>query len=111
MSDVTDQLDQLVDGTVDLEAVADTFRQRVWPLAPRPDTVEYTDLARRDVADPDAAPEGSFLEVAAYWTAGKLDDDQFNVLSEAAADAMKAPGGEPQPGTSAVTSQTIGGTQ
>lgn len=111
MSDVSDQLDRLAEGTATLEQVADVFRERVWPLAPRPETVEYTDLARRDLADPDAAPEGSFLEVAAAWSAGKLNDDQFKVLSEAAAEAMKAPGGEPHPGTSAVTSQTIGGTQ
>jgi hypothetical protein len=101
MSDVTELLDQLTSGATTVDDVADAFRKRTWPVAPKPDTTSYTDLARRDASDADAPPPGSFLEVAAAWHAGTLPDDQFQTLSSAAAEAMQAQ--RPQPGTSAVT--------
>jgi hypothetical protein len=112
MSDVTDLLGQLSDGSVTVADVADQFRRRQWPSAAKPDTTDYTALARRTVTDPDAPPPGSFLEVAAAWHDGTLTDDQFTALAQAAADAIK--GQQPQPGTAAVaptpTPATPGGT-
>lgn len=98
MSDVTDTLDRLIAGEVDLEAVAEEFRARSWPRRERLQTSDVTDLFRLDSQDPEEDPPGAFSEVAGYYVAGQLDDDQYAALAEAAAEAMKD---APAPGTPA----------
>jgi len=98
MSDVTDLLDQLVDGTVDLDTVADGFRARPWPRRTRVETSDATDLYELDGTDPVADPEGAFSEVAAYLAMHRIDPEQYRVLAEAAAVAMQ---NAPNPGTPA----------
>lgn len=98
MSDVTDILDQLVDGQVDLPAVADQFRTRSWPRRERVATADATDLYRLDQQDPEEDPDGAFSEVAGYYAMHRIDDEQYRVLAEAAAEAMKD---APAPGTPA----------
>jgi hypothetical protein len=98
MSDVTDLLDQLVDGTADLDAVVDAFRTRSWPRRTRVETHDATDLYALDAADPVDEPEGAFAEVAGYLAMHRIDLEQYRVLAEAAAVAMQ---NAPAPGTPA----------
>lgn len=98
MSDVTDLLDQLADGSTDLDSVVEYFTTRDWPRRTRVATVDATDLYALDTADPVANPEGSFSEVAAYLAQHRIDGEQYRVLSEAAATAMQ---NAPDPGTPA----------
>ncbi len=98
MSDVTDLLDQLVDGTTDLDSVAEAFLVRSWPQRTRVETHDTTDLYALDGADPVEAPEGSFAEVAAYLAMHRIDFESYRVLAEAAAHAMQ---NAPTPGTPA----------
>lgn len=98
MSDVTDLLDQLVAGTVDLDAVADGFRTRPWPRRTRVETSDATDLYQLDGTDPVGDPEGAFSEVAGYLAMHRIDLEQYRVLAEAAATAMQ---NAPDPGTPA----------
>lgn len=98
MSDVTDLLDQLVDGSTDLDSVVEDFGGRTWPRRTRVATVDTTDLYVLDTTDPTAAPEGSFAEVAAYLAMHRIDVEQYRVLAEAAATAMQD---APEPGTPA----------
>lgn len=98
MSDVTDTLDQLVAGQITLDEVAEGFRTRAWPRRVRVETRDATDLFRLDSADPEDDPEGAFSEVAGYYARHLIDDQQYTVLAEAAAEAMKD---APAPGTPA----------
>lgn len=98
MSDVTDLLDQMIDGTADLDAVADTFRTRTWPRRTRVETHDATDLYELDAQDPVGDPEGAFSEVAGYLAMHRIDNEQYRVLAEAAAAAMQ---NAPEPGTPA----------
>lgn len=98
MSDVTDALDQLVNGEVDLETLADAFRARDWPRRTRVDTHDATDLYALDAQDPVGDPDGAFSEVAGYLAAHRIDAEQYRVLAEAAAAAMQD---APEPGTPA----------
>lgn len=98
MSDVTALLDQLTAGDIDLEEVADAFRTRTWPRRTRIPATDATDLYALDMSDPEAEPEGSFTDVAAYYAAHRLTDQQYETLAEAAASAMK---NAPSPGTPA----------
>ena len=98
MSDVTDLLDQLVDGTTDLDSVVEAFTARSWPRRTRAATVDATDLYVLDGSDPVDNPEGSFAEVAGYLAMRRIDLEQYRVLSEAAATALQ---NAPAPGTPA----------
>jgi hypothetical protein len=98
VSDVTDLLDQLVDGSTDLDSVAETFTTRAWPQRTRVETHDTTDLYALDGTDPVDNPDGSFAEVAAYLAMHKIDPEQYRVLAEAAAQAMQ---NAPDPGTPA----------
>lgn len=98
MSDVTDALDQLVDGLTDLDSVADAFGSRSWPQRTRVETHDATDVYALDGADPVDNPEGSFSEVAAYLARHLIDNEQYRVLAEAAARAMQ---NAPNPGSPA----------
>lgn len=86
MSDVTDQLDQLAAGQVDLDAVVSDFGSRQWP---QPDPQPTSDPFQAEDMDPEPDPEGSFSEVAGYYARGKINDEQYAALAEAAAGAMK----------------------
>lgn len=98
MSAVTDLLDQLAAGEVELDAVAEDFRTRAWPQLTRDEPGDATEVFTRDIQDPEERPEGSFIEVAAYYSRHLIDDVQYAALAEAAAEAMKA---APTPGTTA----------
>lgn len=98
MSAVTDLLDQLAAGEVELPAVVEDFRGRAWPQNTREEPRDATDVFTREQQDPEEPPEGAFFEVAAYYSQGKIDDAQYAALADAAAEAMQA---APTPGTDA----------
>jgi len=85
MSDVTQLLDQIGAGQTTVDAVAADFAKRKWPVPPQP----TGDAFEQDAQDPEPDPEGSFSEVAGYYAMGKLDDQQYAALAQAAAGAMK----------------------
>lgn len=98
MSDVTELLDQLIEGTADLDAVAAEFRGRSWPRRTRAETHDATDLYLLDSTDPVPDPPGAFSEVSGYLAMHRIDLEQYRVLAEAAAAAMQ---NAPDPGTPA----------
>lgn len=79
MSDVTKMLDQLGSGAIELDAVASAFASRKWPQRAR---------ATDELQDPEPDPEGSFAEVAGYYAMGRINDEQYAALAQAAAGAM-----------------------
>lgn len=80
MSDVTEMLDQLSTGSVPLETVVADFSARTWP---------QRTPAEDELSDPEPAPEDSFSEVSGYYAMGKITDEQYAALADAATGAMK----------------------
>lgn len=89
MSEVTEALDALVEGTRTLKDVEAMFLARTWPLP----------QAGQDIA---ALPEGSFTEVSDAYSNGVLTIDQYVVLAEAAAAAMNRQQQQSRPTTDEV---------
>lgn len=106
MSAVTDLLDQLAAGEVQLDEVTADFRSRVWPQTPRDEPRDADEVFTRDLQDPEEPPEGSFKDVAAYYAMGKIDDQQYAVLAAAAAEAMKEAPSTPGTAAAAVNEGT-----
>jgi hypothetical protein len=100
MSDVTDLLDQMIAGDVDVDDVAKQFRDRDWPTRPAPQSEDFEDAAAKEMSDAEPQPEGSFAEVVAYFNRGKLDLSTYGTLATAAAESINAR--LQQPGTAAV---------
>ena len=88
MSAVTDLLDQLVAGSKSVDDVAEEFRTYAWPLG-RPPAASGEEAFTRSLEDPEAPVEGSFFDVSNYHVSGKITDDQYDVLAQAAAEGMK----------------------
>jgi hypothetical protein len=93
VSAVTDLLDQLVAGRKTVDEVAEEFRTYAWPVTREP-TTDPAEGFRRDIEDPEEPVEGSFFDVSLYRTLGKINMDQYEVLAEAAAEAMQGSGDE-----------------
>lgn len=94
MSAVTDMLDRLVAGSKTVEEVAEDFRQYAWPVTRDP-AATGEEAFTRSLEDPETPVEGSFFDVSHYHASGQITDDQYDVLAEAAAEAMRAgDGGE-----------------
>ena len=87
---VTDLLSALYDGTMNLDEVAQRFRDRSWPRRTKPLPTTYLELAAAAQEDPDPYVPGSFDDVDAAYYQGKVTDDQYEVLAEAMAESMRA---------------------
>lgn len=89
MSEVTDLITSLQQGSLSLDEVAQRFRARSWPDPPRlkPRTAAEADARLMD--DPDPYLPGSFDDVLLAFDKGELTQWQFEVLAHAAADAME----------------------
>jgi hypothetical protein len=87
MSDVTDLLTALRDGSLTLEQVAERFQQRRWPGPTKPDPATFLEFAARTMEDPEPDVPGSFDEVTAAYDRGELTRTQYRVLAQAAADS------------------------
>jgi len=90
MSEVTELISALNDGTMTLEQVAQRFRERSWPRSRRPWKTSYLELAAAAEQDPEPYVPGSFDDVAAAYDLGKITDDEYAVLAEAVAEAKRA---------------------
>jgi hypothetical protein len=85
MSDVTDLIAALRDGTMTLDQVADRFRERTWPGRTKKDPTTFLELATADMEDPEPDVPGSFDEVTAAYARGEIDRQQYRTLAHAAA--------------------------
>jgi hypothetical protein len=87
-TEVSELIAALRAGTLSLDEVAERFRQRVWPpsrpAAPR----NYEEMAAQ--RDPGADVPGSYDDVTAAYDRGELTSDQYQVLSDAVAEAINA---------------------
>jgi hypothetical protein len=80
----------LRDGSMTLEQVAERFRERSWPRRTSPPPATYLELAAAAQQDPEPYRPGSFDDVVAAYDRGQLSDDEYEVLSEAAAESKRA---------------------
>jgi len=88
-TDVTNLLIALREGTMNIEQVAQQFRQRAWPRTRRPEPQTYLELASAAEQDPDPEIPGSFEEVASAYRRGELSRAEYRILAEAAADSFR----------------------
>jgi hypothetical protein len=89
-TEVTDLIDALRSGSMTLEEVAQRFRQRAWSRTRQPEPQSYEQLAAANLLDPEPLVPGSIDEVTAAYDRGDLTAEQYDVLSEAVADAINA---------------------
>jgi hypothetical protein len=89
-NEVTDLLSALHEGTLSLDDVARRFRDRTWPRRDTTWPTTYRELAARSQEDPEPYEPGSFDDVAAAFHRGDLSSEQYQVLSQAMAESMRA---------------------
>jgi hypothetical protein len=89
-TEVTELITALTDGNMDLEEVAQRFRERTWPRRRTPRPTNYIELAAAAQRDPEPDIPGSFDEVDAAYQQGKLTDDQYDVLANAMSESLRA---------------------
>jgi hypothetical protein len=89
-SEVTDLIAALKDGTMNLDEVAQRFRDRSWPRRGKPAPTTYLEMAERAQEDPEPYLAGSFDDVAAAFHRGEISGDQYEVLAEAMAESKRA---------------------
>lgn len=90
MTEVSDLLVALRDGTLSLDEVAERFRSRSWPRRATPSPESYLELAAAAQQDPEPNLPGSFDDVDSAYHRGELSDDQYDVLVKAMAESMRA---------------------
>lgn len=86
-TEVAELLAALRQGRIGLDEVADRFRQRRWPSTRPVATAQEDEAAQRD---PGADVAGSYDDVTAAYDRGELTSEQYQVLSDAVADAINA---------------------
>jgi hypothetical protein len=89
-NEVTDLLVALRSGTMSIEDVASRFRERSWPRRNQSDPAGYLELAKQAQQDPEPYVPESYDDVAAAFHRGDLSIDQFDLLSQAIADSIRA---------------------
>jgi hypothetical protein len=93
--EVSEVIAALQDGQMTVEEAAEDFRGRDWPTTPPAPTVNGIIDER---ADPEVEPSGSFSEVEQAFVEGRLDQETYGTLAEAAAEAIA---GAPSQGAAA----------
>jgi hypothetical protein len=88
--EVARMIDALQSGEMSLDEVAQQFRERSWPRAPRQDPSSYLEMASAAQQDPEPYIPGSFDDVVAAYDQGKITDTEYAVLSEAVAESKRA---------------------
>jgi len=88
-TEVRDLLLALRDGSMTLDDVAERFKQRSWTRTRRPVPRSYEELAAQAQLDPEPDVSGSYDEVTAAYDRGELTTEQYDVLSDAVADAIR----------------------
>lgn len=89
-NEVADLLDQLRDGTLTVEEVANKFRIRSWPRRRPAQHEKYLDRAAAELDDPEPYVPGSFDDVIAAYDQQKITREQLRILGEAVAEAQRA---------------------
>jgi hypothetical protein len=87
-SEVTELIAALRAGTMSLEEVAQRFRERSWPDRIPPEAETDLEIASVTLEDPPPHVSGSFDDVAAALHRKDLTLREYEVLAQAAADAM-----------------------
>jgi hypothetical protein len=87
MSEISELLAELRNGSMDLEEVAVRFRERQWPTRDSASPRDGRDAFAAEECDPEPLLEGSFEEVHAAYMRHELTKDQYAVLAKAAAEA------------------------
>jgi hypothetical protein len=89
-SEVTELINALRRGEVNLDEVAQRFRERRWPRRQTPEPTTYQEIAAAAERDPEPDLPGSFAEVYAAYHRRELSDEEFQTLQTAALAAMAA---------------------
>ena len=87
-NEVTDLISALRTGHVTLAEVADRFRRRSWPQTRRP--TPRTSLEVAEQLDPEADLPGSYDELTGAYDKGELTAAQYDALSQAVAESIRA---------------------
>ena len=90
MSEVSELLESLQNGTMSLDEVARRFRERSWPRRRKSPPETYLELAAAAQQDPEVYISESFDDVAEAHQDGRITDEQYTVLSEAVAESKRA---------------------
>jgi hypothetical protein len=88
-SEVKDLIKALRDGTMNLDEVAQRFRERSWPRRRQEPPASYFEMASRTLDDPEPYVPGSFDDVTDAYDRGELSDDEYDTLAEAMAEAKR----------------------
>jgi hypothetical protein len=89
-SEITQLIAALRSGTMNLEQVAQRFREREWPRRNTAPTTSYLELAASAQRDPEPDVPGSFDEVDAAYEQGKLSEDEYDTLAAAMSESLRA---------------------
>lgn len=93
MSEVTELLARLRDGSMSLEEVAERFRQRQWPNRHVASPTDAQEAFTAEERDPEPFLEGSFDEVAVAYIRHDLTKEQYAALADAVAESgQRRPG-------------------
>jgi hypothetical protein len=87
-SEVDDLISALRSGSLTLDEVADRFRVRAWPRTRR--TAGQTALEWAEQQDPRPDVPGSYDDLTGSYDRGELTAEQYDVLSDAIADSIRA---------------------
>lgn len=75
-------------GQIELDDLAERFRQREWVIARRSAPTSYEEMAEQQDVEPDV--QGSFDEVTAAYDRGEITREQYRTLAHAVAEAINA---------------------
>src|SRR5690242_17370025 len=89
-SEVIDLIRALRERRMSLDEVAERFRNRDWPVTDPPPPQSYLEMTERSLEDPRGDVPNSYDDVVAAYDRGDLSDTEFDVLSDAVADAIRA---------------------
>lgn len=89
MSEVTELLAELRNGSMSLEDVAERFRQRQWPSRQVASPTDAREAFAAEEQDPEPFLEGSFDEVAVAYIRHELTKEQYAVLANAVAESQQ----------------------
>lgn len=88
-SHITALIAALQSGTMNLDEVAQKFREYSWPRTGGSDPQTYLEMAANAQSDPEPDVPGSFDDVIAAYDRGELTRTQYRRLAEAAAESMR----------------------
>lgn len=87
-SEVDGPISALRSGNLTLSEVTDRFRARSWPRTRRMTPRTALELAEQQDPEPDLP--GSYDDLTGAYDRGELTAEQYDVLSEAVADSIRA---------------------